>query len=670
MNKSPVLGTVGRDVVPIDVSKLLVSKMLLTASSGGGKSWALRRLLEQTFGHAQHLVLDPDGEFHTLREKLPYVLVGEGGEAAAIVGPDDDDDEIDARATYPGLLAHRLLTLGTSAIIDLSDLRSKRDLFVRRFVESMMLAPRELWHGVLVVLDEAHKFAPERGAGEAESTEAVKDLATDGRKRGFCLVAATQRVAELHKTVVAQCQNRLVGMTTMDLDVDRARRVIGMKSAHADEVLKGLEPGQFFAVGPALSRQVVRVDIGAVATTHPGPGAAALPPTPTPEEVRKVLGSLKDLPKEAVKEAKTVATLRARVRELESQIAGRPSVAKEVRVEVPVIDAATFAALLASTKELGQARQALASDIDRLERFAKQLAPSPATIEQSWSKGDPLHHAFVSHPPVRGVHRADTPTLKERTQRKVAVIAGKHQITVPADSKAAETLPRASVDSEDIINGIAAIGAVGLPITIAALAAWLNVHPRSSSFLKRLGQVRADGLVDGLELTGNGRALVDASKTPTVAGAGLTLRRPLSESQARIVDTIASFTDRVVTSQVLAAWVGVHPRSSSFLKDIGWLRERGYLNGNELTVIGSFAAQSRRLDNLEVLEQLDDSQRRIIETTRKFGAFNSATELATELGVHPRSSSFLGDIGKLRERGFVTKGWPLNLTDVFVGGGW
>ena len=53
----------------IDLPRLLETRMLIQANSGGGKSWAIRRLLEQTAGHVQQLVIDPEGEFATLREK-------------------------------------------------------------------------------------------------------------------------------------------------------------------------------------------------------------------------------------------------------------------------------------------------------------------------------------------------------------------------------------------------------------------------------------------------------------------------------------------------------------------------------------------------------------------------------------------------------------------------
>lgn len=109
-----------------------------------------------------------------------------------IAAPHDGDALAHPRTAQ--LLARRLLETGVSAILDIYDLKAhERQAFVRLFCEAMVNAPKALWQPTLVVLDEAHVFCPE--AGKAESAGAVIDLATRGRKRGYALIAATQRPA-------------------------------------------------------------------------------------------------------------------------------------------------------------------------------------------------------------------------------------------------------------------------------------------------------------------------------------------------------------------------------------------------------------------------------------------------------------------------------------------
>lgn len=80
-----VIGESEGKSLKLDIDLLIPSRLLIQANSGGGKSWLLRRLAEQLYGKVQTIILDPEGEFFTLREKFGYVLVGDGGETPADV---------------------------------------------------------------------------------------------------------------------------------------------------------------------------------------------------------------------------------------------------------------------------------------------------------------------------------------------------------------------------------------------------------------------------------------------------------------------------------------------------------------------------------------------------------------------------------------------------------
>lgn len=318
----PSIGTFHDDgAAIIDLPRLLETRMLIQANSGGGKSWAIRRVLEQTAGHVQQLVIDPEGEFATLREKHDYV----------IAAPRDGDAL--AHPKTAKILAHRLLETGVSAILDIYDLKAhERQAFVRTFLDTLTNAPKALWQPCLVVLDEAHVFCPE--AGKAESAASVIDLATRGRKRGFALIAATQRLAKLHKDTAAELLNKLVGRTGLDVDVKRAADELGMTPREAMEQLRPLSAGEFFAFGPAVSLTVRRLKVGAVQTTHPKAGDRTLkaPPKPTAAIVA-VLPKLADLPKEAEAEARSIEDLKRELsntrRELTQAKLAKPGASKE-----------------------------------------------------------------------------------------------------------------------------------------------------------------------------------------------------------------------------------------------------------------------------------------------------------------------------------------------------
>lgn len=307
----------------IDLDTLISTRLLIQANSGGGKSWLIRRLLEQSHGKVQQIVIDLEGEFSSLREKYDYILAGKGGDTPA-------------EPRSAALLARKLLELNVSAIVDLYELNAyDRKHFVKLFLEALVDAPKNLWHDVIVVVDEAHVFCPEKGQSEASS--AVIELATRGRKRGFCAVLATQRLSKLHKDAAAECNNKLIGRTGLDIDRKRAAEELGFTSKDQELSLRTLKPGEFYAFGPAISNEVKQVDIGQVETSHYRAGNKIITsPTPPTEKIKALLGKLGDLPKEAEEEARTIQDLEQKVRELTLQIRRAPQ--SEAKIDQKQLD--------------------------------------------------------------------------------------------------------------------------------------------------------------------------------------------------------------------------------------------------------------------------------------------------------------------------------------------
>jgi len=296
-----------------DVNKLIETRLLIQANSGGGKSYAVRKLLEETYGKSQQIVLDMEGEFATLREKYDYLLVGKNG-------------DIPASPKTAEVLARKLLELKVSAIIDLYELQAhERIRFVKLFLDAMINAPKELWHPVLIVIDEAHVFCPEKD--QAESAGSVKDIMTRGRKRGYCGILTTQRISKLAKDAAAECNNKLIGRSGLDIDMKRAAEELGFTTQEERHSLRNLPPGVFYAFGPAISEDVHQVKVQPVSTVHPKIGyrnLAELIPPARPL-VLKALEGLKDLPKVAEKDALDKDALRKRVRELEQELRKAPA---------------------------------------------------------------------------------------------------------------------------------------------------------------------------------------------------------------------------------------------------------------------------------------------------------------------------------------------------------
>jgi len=252
-----ILGNAGPKEIKVSLSALIQTRLLIQANSGGGKSYTVKRLLEQSYGKVQQIIIDPEGEYRSLQEKFDYILIGNNG---------DVDLEFDSKSV--AALPAQLLELRASVVIDLSDLSlGQKTLFVAEFLNAMLKVGKHLWRPCLVIIDEAHLFCPQ--VGDAASKQAVIDLCTRGRKRRFCAVLATQRISKLSKDAAAELLNKLIGRTMLDIDRKRAGDELLISSRKKLAKLRELEPGEFYAFGPAISSVPIKFKVGLIDTSHP-----------------------------------------------------------------------------------------------------------------------------------------------------------------------------------------------------------------------------------------------------------------------------------------------------------------------------------------------------------------------------------------------------------------
>ena len=379
MKRNVDLGTFSTTGKPFmaNLDLVLSSNLLVQANSGGGKSWLLRRTIEQTFGRVPQIIIDPEGEFSTLRGKFDIILVGKEGDTPA-----------DVRSAQ--LLAHRLLELGVSAVIDLFEMSpTARPLWVATFIQALVDAPKRLWRELLVYVDEAHMLAPEPGHGAVDSEAhrrcrgALIEIASRGRKRGYGLVAATQRLGKLSKDFAAELKNVLIGQTFIDIDRERAAGSLGIGKADKrdfDHNVKNLPPGQFFAMGRALVLEPTLVQIGEVQTEHPQAGRRQSAPPPPTDKIRHLLPQLADLPKEAEQKLATEKELRDEVarltRELAKSIGKLPEVVAGKAVEVPFVPPEWRKSVISSQKAIDAATAELPALSMRIVNAINAVLPS------------------------------------------------------------------------------------------------------------------------------------------------------------------------------------------------------------------------------------------------------------------------------------------------------
>lgn len=548
---------VGGGRLELDLPALVDTRLLIQANSGGGKSWLLRLIAERA--GIQTIVLDNEGEFASLREAVDMLLVGANG-------------ELRANPRHAALLARRLLEFKVSAVIDLYELKlAERRRFVKLFLDSLIHLPRDLWRPTLVILDEAHIFCPERGSGEAESTEAVISLMSQGRKRGYAGIIATQRLSKLHKDAAAEANNVIIGRTWLDADQARAGDALGLSKADRLK-LRHVEQGEFYAFGPALSWPgVVRFRSDQVRTTHPRPGQRHLLTAPAPSQaIRGVLGKFADLPQEAEEEARSLDESRRRIAELEHQIKSLKSARPAPAIDRDAIERAVMAAV-------EHERQLWQRKLEKTRARFRQMAAAASSAEQSLQKLKVLVHEAEgdSATAPAPVVTADL-SVNHRSESR-AKLAGKGR----APTSSLDGPLKLSAGERRILTALAQYPQGRSKVQVAVLTGYATT---GGGFNNYLGALRSRALIAG---HGDRLTITDAgiqalgSWEPLPAGPALIdyWRERLGKAERLILETLTqAYPDRLSKEEV-AAKAGYEANGGGFNNALGRLRTLELVQG-------------------------------------------------------------------------------------------
>lgn len=276
--------------VVADLDAVVEFGIFVEGASRSGKTNVVRIFLEQTYGLFQHIVVDVEGEYVTLRSKeRPYLIVGRGRDIAL---------PVDADAIKRFVLA--IVDKGVSVIFDLSehDIEEQQPI-VAAICDALVSLPENHPGNAAVVLEELQDFAPE-GGGKGTALSSVRRLSKRGLKRGFFTVGVSQRVADVSKGVITQLKNKIIGGTDLK-DAPRALEELGLPSKDKS-VVTDLAQGDFWVKGPAFARhaQLVRPPRS---VTAPPKRKRGDPPAPAAEAPAEIAALAKALAAAAVTES-------------------------------------------------------------------------------------------------------------------------------------------------------------------------------------------------------------------------------------------------------------------------------------------------------------------------------------------------------------------------------
>lgn len=528
--------------------------MLLQANSGGGKSYAIRKFLEVTYGQVQQIVLDLEGEFASLREKFDYILVGQDGDIPVNVNSAD-------------LLARRLLELNSSAIIDLYELKAQqRKHFVKLFLDSMVNAPKSLWHPCFVIVDEAHVLAPEKD--QSEALDAVKDLATRGRKRGFALIAATQRISKLSKDVVAELNTKLIGRCSLDVDMKRAAFELGFTDKKDVISLRNLPKGEFYAFGPGLTSQVTQIKIGKVVTKHPEAGESyTQQSSAAPAMVQKVLAKLADLPAEKKELLKTDEDYKRKIQELKREL--RASLTSTTPIDPEELKRAEQKGFKTAEIQYMQRSKTSESQITKFGKILEQISKITS-----------------------GALEIKVPEFKPIVQPEIIVKVNK-PITAYQPVTNMDIVGGGNLSNSELKVLRAVVQKPEQKATKKQTALMVGYSFKSGSYKNICGKLRSAGYItyDADYLVATQEGVLEAGEFETIPEDEESIHsfwlQKVSKSEAKLLKIIIEAHPSTITKEELAMKADYSATSGSFKNMLGHMRSTGLIDYRDTGVIAS-----------------------------------------------------------------------------------
>ncbi len=223
-----------------------------------------------------------------------------------------------------------LFQKGKASVIDFKGVTPELQSMIVASLCSSLFEARKLNRippGMLVV-EEAHNYAPEKGFSKTTSTDILRTIASEGRKFGLGMMVISQRPARIDKNVLSQCGTQVIMKVTNPNDLKAISKGLEGVTSYVEEELMRLPPGVAMLVSNEIERPVL-VDIRIRKSKHGGESVNVLkaartvsPPPPAEMLAEK-------------HEASRPAPVRRPMPELQTS-ASVPE--PEIMMDVPVVD--------------------------------------------------------------------------------------------------------------------------------------------------------------------------------------------------------------------------------------------------------------------------------------------------------------------------------------------
>jgi DNA helicase HerA-like ATPase len=156
----------------------------------------------------------------------------------------------------------QLVDYGRISVIALSGYQGDFQATIYSLVADDIFSARlsnDLKYPVLLVLEEAHNFAPGRTntVAEEQAVATTRQIAQEGRKFGVGLILISQRPSRLDETALSQCNSYIVMRMSNPADQNYVRRVIETLGEDEAKMLPDLDVGEAILSGQLINFPVL-----------------------------------------------------------------------------------------------------------------------------------------------------------------------------------------------------------------------------------------------------------------------------------------------------------------------------------------------------------------------------------------------------------------------------
>lgn len=564
--------TINIGKVKVPLLDYAVSCNAILGIRDSGKTVTAKGIAEQLLDHnIPIIVFDAVGKWRWMKVPGP----GAHGRGYKVVVAGGRKPDLALNPHSVGEIVRSAVKEKIPLIIDLYDPNLSKADWRKIVKESIRIIHYEAVGVAHVFLEEAAEFIPQRPT-DFETYAEVEKLARMGGNASVGITLINQRAQEVNKAVLDLAVNLILGCQVGSKAIEWVGKWLDRLSPETSKAvttsLPKLKSGEDWVWTRSNLDEPLREQMPMCRSLHPD----------------------RRTPEVDLKSSKAVDP-EAFVKKLEASI---PRIIEEAKANDPKEWAKQKRELTNQIKKLESAqpadgktktetvekRIAIAADITRLELVLKGFDHPIERIETLLERAhQERSHIKVAINEARELNGEIQPALRPGPV-SVTLSRVNRTGTMPAARPSAPPVPvqpkSAPADDGDfeftqpmrsILSTIRALNIRGITASRDSVARWLGIHPNGGRYGSNLAALRANGYLNGFDLTAAGLAEAGDPQTGIDAARAALTEKPMQT----IFDILTA--ESGFTRDTLAQKLGIHPNGGRYGSNLAWLRTMGLI---------------------------------------------------------------------------------------------